>query len=1166
MMRHLLKLIDAEGQRKKNQERFEQETAFLDQEILQEEVSQKAKEIPIVTAGEIIKKDNVEKSESPDDEKSTCTLRKGVVTSLCPNSGAIDNFMFFSLREVENLFKDLHVGCKVEYLAYKGDDDAASKIVKITKITEQVWDKPTDAKIQESVESLKKDKPMYFDTQLRNVMGIIKKRLPSGILVDTDYGEKTLELDGVKINFVPSQGDRVCLECKVQLDDAYVDKQGEILEVYKVSPSRLEPNQKGAVTRVFVNFAVIGDLVYVLKRDYPTGCELHLGDVVQMDLMECDYTPYIKRAIKLTLLEKNFGVIKALKGVPCHGGNESTPITVTGPTRYITKEMWVKHRVILTLRNNLARILTIQGVTIRNENSQLTVIEPLEPTEIVNGGEVSVILDIQPKYKGEAEEKFYVDFQRFKITRVFTVIVCETDEEVAAAEKRAVAAESLMAPGRTVAQRSRSYANQVWSNKLEVVPGECIATKRRFVSVRLGYYEVPEKLRRLYLTIERRMEMFDAIEQQYPFIREPLDIGNYIQRFSLFLHLEEIEYFVSFRNYDRDRAHFQRDGEFLSLQIENLAERRPSLVVGDVVRAVNPWVDNGSGDRKSFEGIIHKVLFNRVLLKFNGSFQDKYNGEDYRLEFYFSRFGFRKQHFAIARVAANMGEDFLFPTIVPKKENPQLDVRLENEDLYLYDSPVPWFNKSLNPIQKRAVCNILRGDAENLPYVIFGPPGTGKTVTLVEAITQLVRNLPGVRLLVGTPSNSSADLITKRIIDSQVMQPGEFIRLVSQNQIEKDLIPPELMSYCATVDIGSIGSGSDNMVVTDSGLKLRCQMKFMGRHKVTISTCTTLGNFLQMGFPTGHFTHVLIDEAGQCTEPETMIPITLLVKDRCQTILAGDPNQLQAIVTNRHAGERGFSVSYLERLLNCAPYKKDLQRFPETSGFNPMLLTMLLYNYRALPSIMTIYSRLFYDKQLVPMVDEKDSREARLLAELREVIGDVKDSPTSHGTFFFGITGQNMQEDDSPSWYNASEAREVFLTTVSLYRCNVTADQIGILTPYVKQVKTIRTMFQGTTVAMPKVGSVEEFQGQERDIMLISTVRSTESVLRADYRLSLGFVRCTKRMNVAISRARCLMIIFGNPHLLSVDDCWRHLILFCANNNAYLGCELPSFIENDDDD
>ncbi|XP_039484922.1 probable RNA helicase armi [Drosophila santomea] len=1147
---------------------LDRENRFLDQKLMEEKVDHQLKANPYkmdaVLSNEIGQLTQG-LSEMDINKEGSCTARKGVITSLASDVGVIDKDVFFESKVAGNIFLELHVGCVVEYLTFKTGETL--RVVKVTRILEHCWEDTNQNQIEQALDNLKNEKPTYFNTETRSVLGLISQRLASSIDVETEYGQLTVELDNIEMNFIPTTGDRVRLECNIQLDDGFVDKQGEILQVIKMFPTRIEDGEKCIVERVYTDLAVLGPETYVLKADVPTGTDLHLGDFVLADLIECQYSKFTRRAIKITPMEKNFGATKVIQQRCLASSSSAQAVTVTGVNRFITTELWQKQNVSLKLTNNLSRTLRLESISVCNDSeSQLSVVTPLESMDIGSDCEITMTFEIHTQFLGEAIENFELNFDRFKVRRVFTVIVCKTTEEAAEAEKRMKAAEALMAPGRNIHQRSRFYANQVWGNKVDVIPGQHIVTKRRFVALRLGFFEVPEKLRQIYLTIERRQEMFDAIEQHHPCLTEPLTVNNYMQRFSLLLHLEEIECFVNFRNYDRDRAHFLRDGEFLALQIENLAERRPSLVVGDTVRAINPWADPDSRSNKSYEGIIHKVLFNRVLLKFHASFQEKYNGEDYRLEFYFSRYTYRKQHHAISTIVRVMGENFLFPSKVTKRENPQLDVHMKGYDMYLYDSKLPWYNQSLNSIQKRAVFNILRGEAEDIPYVIFGPPGTGKTVTLVETLLQLVRNLPGARILVGTPSNSSADLVTKRLIDSKALLQGDFIRLVSQNQVEKDLIPPELMSYCATTDVGAVGTCEDKMVVTESGLKLRCQAKFMGTHRITISTCTTLGNFLQMGFPPGHFTHVLFDEAGQSTEPETMIPTVMLTKKRCQVILSGDPRQLQPIVTNRFAAERGFSISFLERLLERSPYRRDLQRYPDSSGYNPAVLTKLLYNYRALPSIMNIYSKLFYDDELIPVVSEKDSRESRLLSTLRCVFEPEKDMPLAHGTFFYGITGENRQENDSPSWYNPQEVKEVFLMTIALYRANVTADQIGILTPYMKQVKMLRNMFIGTDVVMPKIGSVEEFQGQERDIMLISTVRSSESILRMDARLSLGFVRCSKRMNVAISRARAMMIIFGNPHLLAVDECWRQLILFCANNNAYFGCDLPQSVVNQEDE
>lgn len=84
-----------------------------------------------------------------------------------------------------------------------------------------------------------------------------------------------------------------------------------------------------------------------------------------------------------------------------------------------------------------------------------------------------------------------------------------------------------------------------------------------------------------------------------------------------------------------------------------------------------------------------------------------------------------------------------------------------------------------------------------------------------------------------------------------------------------------------------------------------------------------------------------------------------------------------------------------------------------------------------------------------------------------------------------------------------------------------------------------------------KVGTVEEFQGQERQVILLSTVRTDQDLLRSDLTFGLGFLQCPKRMNVAISRARALLVVFGKESILARDDNWRHLIQYSKEKQTY---------------
>ncbi|XP_004297116.1 PREDICTED: probable RNA helicase SDE3 [Fragaria vesca subsp. vesca] len=627
------------------------------------------------------------------------------------------------------------------------------------------------------------------------------------------------------------------------------------------------------------------------------------------------------------------------------------------------------------------------------------------------------------------------------------------------------------------------------------------STEQRPYKNRLPRYDLPKEHRDYLLS-----------GQVPECVTEGLLRRNYADHFKTLLMMEEIQLEESMRSYDMEHVNLRRRGyRYLSLEVPGLAERRPSLVHGDHVFAkLSEYADDTTSD--PYQGYIHRVEADEVYLRFADEFHANHrDGNLYHVQFTYNRVSMRRLYQA-TDAAAELDTGFLFPSESPEKRwinSPKL---------------VPAPSCRLNEEQMRAVQMVL-GCKGGPPFVIHGPPGTGKTMTLVEAVLQLYKRKAKARILICAPSNSAADHVLEKLLNEKadvVIKKNEIFRLNAPSRPLED-IKPEYIKFCFSND--------DNIFSCPPPKALR-------RYRIIISTYMSASLLYAEDIEKGHFSHIFLDEAGQASEPETMIPVANLHERNTVVVLAGDPMQLGPIINSQQAEEYCLGISYLERMFDCEFYR---------NGDNSYV-TKLVRNYRCHPDILHLPNELFYGGELKACKDDSVSITAGL-----DLLPN-KDFPV----VFFGIQGCDEREGNNPSWFNRTEASKVVEVTKRLTAGkNLSEEDIGVITPYRQQVLKLKKAFENLDMPDIKVGSVEQFQGQEREVIIISTVRSTIKHNEFDRTYCLGFLSNPKRFNVAITRAKSLLIIIGNPHIISKDFNWNKLLWRCVDNNSYQGCNLP---------
>lgn len=447
----------------------------------------------------------------------------------------------------------------------------------------------------------------------------------------------------------------------------------------------------------------------------------------------------------------------------------------------------------------------------------------------------------------------------------------------------------------------------------------------------------------------------------------------------------------------------------------------------------------------------------------------------------------------------------------------------------------------LNESQMEAVAAVLQRPLS----LIQGPPGTGKTLTSATLVYHLSRQNMG-QILVTAPSNVAVDQLTEKIAATglRVVRLASKTREATSSSV--DHLCLHIMVPLAAGDEyqklqrlrDEIGELTERDQKKYRALRNRTEREILQAADVICCTCVGAGDPRLKNF---RFRQVLIDEATQAIEAEALIPIVMGAK---QVAFVGDHCQLGPVVMCKAAAKAGLTQSLFERLVLI--------------GNRPIRLQV---QYRMHPALSEFPSNMFYEGSLQNGVTEGD----RQLLNLADFTGK-EDFPwpvPSKPMFFYAITGMEEISVSGTSYLNRTEASHVEKVVTHLLLMGVTPAQIGVITPYDGQKKYITDYMRragalsSSLYEAIEVASVDAFQGREKDFILVSCVRSSETQ-------GIGFLSDPRRLNVALTRARLGIILFGNPRVLSKNALWAALLLHFKEYDCLVEGHLnnlqPSFM------
>jgi len=463
---------------------------------------------------------------------------------------------------------------------------------------------------------------------------------------------------------------------------------------------------------------------------------------------------------------------------------------------------------------------------------------------------------------------------------------------------------------------------------------------------------------------------------------------------------------------------------------------------------------------------------------------------------------------------------------------------------------------------------VLHRDYGHVPYLISGPPGTGKTKTLVELALQLTRSQEASHLLICAPSDPAADTLVQRL--TKHLKPSQMLRLTAPSRSFPE-VPDTVLPFCFVEnEMFLMPPFADIMrskiVVTtcrDAELLLRARLSNADLYNLEQGLHTCIHTEQEAASPELHWTGLIVDEAAQAMEPEALIPLSIIAPpEGCDSrsdiplpffILAGDQNQLGPRTASKATL---LQTSLFERLLDRSFYREHpLARSKQTGGvMRPLTqdmlpivrpaFTNLIRNYRSHPAILATPSALFYHDTLEPEATDTDS---------------LQSWPGWKGrgwpVLFACNRGQDEIEQDGGGWYNNSEAQLALEYAHSFTQAGhapVAPHDICIMSPFRAQVKVLRQLAREyRTPTRFNIGPLEAFQGLESRLVILCTTRTRERFVEQDLAKGLGVIHEPRRFNVALTRAKHGLIVIGNPAVLGRDGNWKAFLSFCYRNGLW---------------